>query len=298
MINYSIMKISNGEHKEIHKNFKLNLNKYRPDTSTLYFDVEGEDIPFLMDFDLFFNIMNEQIQSGLLEKLDYNDGVISIVIRDGNIIKNYTYDFNFSAFEEYTMNNSSFDHLKRVLFKIVSLYKENPNSSLSSEQKYVWFIYDIIDGDRVSIVDDSNELLRIFEVYNSHKAEFLETLLNNVVFYDNDGNILDYRDRLRERKLEFIRYDVYNQMEAAILSFAQQCDAVQLYQNYLESIFIPRREIVYKQVDEFGNLVDVTPEVESGTIFSLGKELVEQGFSCLKNIASDGKKKLLKKNIT
>ena len=94
MTNYYIKKISNGEHKEITKNFKLNLNRYCSDTSVLYFDVEKEETPFLMNFDLFFNIINEQIQNGLLEKLDYDNGIIYSTVRDGNIIKNYNYDFN------------------------------------------------------------------------------------------------------------------------------------------------------------------------------------------------------------
>ena len=42
MTNYYIKKISNGEHKEISKNFKLNLNRYCSDTSVLYFDVDSK----------------------------------------------------------------------------------------------------------------------------------------------------------------------------------------------------------------------------------------------------------------
>ena len=143
MTNYYIKKISNGEHKEISKNYKLNLNRYCSDTSVLYFDVEGEEIPFLMNFDLFFNIINDQIQSGLLEKLDYDDGIISTTIRDGNIIKNYTYDFK-SLFNNHNLNSNNLEHLKRAIFQIVSLYKENPNSSISSDQKYTLLINDII----------------------------------------------------------------------------------------------------------------------------------------------------------
>lgn len=294
MTNYYIKKISNGEHKEISKNFKLNLNRYCSDTSVLYFDVEDQEIPFLMNFDLFFNIINEQIQNGLLEKLDYKDGTISITIRDGNIIKNYNYDFS-SIFNTNNLNSNNLEHLKRSLFQIISLYKENPNSSISSEQKYVLLINDILDGDRVPTIDDQDEILRIFEVYNAHKIDFLETLLSNVVFYDDNGNILEYRERLQEKKLNLIRYDVYNQMEAAILIFAQQSNAVELYQNYLENLYIPRREIVYTQVDENGNEIEVTPEIEGGTIFSLSREIIEQGLSGIKELAQKSKRKLLKK---
>lgn len=294
MTNYYIKKISNGEHKEITKNFKLNLNRYYSDTSILYFDIENQDIPFLMNFDLFFNIINEQIQNGLLERLDYKDGIISTTIRDGNIIKNYNYDFS-SIFNNNNLNSNNLEHLKRALFQIISLYKENPNSSISSEQKYILLINDILDGDRIPNIDNEDELLRIFEVYNSHKQDFLNTLLDNVVFYDDNGNILEYRERLQEKKLNLIRYDVYNQMEAAILIFAQQCNAVELYQNYLENLYIPRREIVYTQVDENGNEIEVTPEIEGGTIFSLSKEIIVQGLSSIKELAQKSKRKLLKK---
>ena len=294
MTNYFIKKISNGEHKEITKNFKLNLNRYYSDTSILYFDIENQDIPFLMNFDLFFNIINEQIQNGLLERLDYKDGIISTTIRDGNIIKNYNYDFS-SIFNNNNLNSNNLEHLKRALFQIISLYKENPNSSISSEQKYILLINDILDGDRIPNIDNEDELLRIFEVYNSHKQDFLNTLLDNVVFYDDNGNILEYRERLQEKKLNLIRYDVYNQMEAAILIFAQQCNAVELYQNYLENLYIPRREIVYTQVDENGNEIEVTPEIEGGTIFSLSKEIIVQGLSSIKELAQKSKRKLLKK---
>ena len=84
-------------------------------------------------------------------------------------------------------------------------------------------------------------------------------------------------------------------MEAAILIFAQQSNAVSLYQNYLENLYIPRREIVYTQVDENGNEMEVTPEVEGGTIFSLSREIIEQGLSSIIELANKGKRKLLKK---
>ena len=212
---YYIKKTSNGEYKEIEKKLKLNVNKYAGDTNTLYFDVEGQDIPFLMDYNTFFNVMNEQIQKGLLESLDFKNGVINVTIRDGNVIKKYTYDFSWNDFDN-RLYSRNFDRLKRSIYKIVSLYKENPNNSMASEQKYIWLIYDILDGDRIPIIEDKEELLRVFEVYNAHKSKFIEDLLDNVIFCDDDGNIIDYRDRLRSRKIEQIRYDVFNQVEAAI----------------------------------------------------------------------------------
>lgn len=276
MATYYIKKTSNGEYKEIEKKLKLNVSKYAGDNNTLYFDVEGQDIPFLMDYNLFFNVMNEQIQKGLLETLDFNDGIIKVTIRDGNIIKKYTYDFSWNDFNN-NLYSSNFDHLKRSIYKIVSIYKENPNSSIASEQKYIWLIYDILDGDRIPTIDKKEELLRLFEVYNAHKLEFLESLLANVIFCDDDGNIIDYRNNLRNRRIEQIRYDVFNQMEAAVYVFTCQNNANELYQEYLEKLYIPRREIVYKYVDEDGNEVEMAPEVEGGNIFSFAKDLLSTG---------------------
>ena len=278
MTTYCIKKINNGEHKEFKKVLKLNANKYISDPLTLYFDVEGQKIPFLMDYTLFFNIITEQMQNGLIETITYENGIVNLTIRDGNIIKEYVYDFSFEDFDTM-LHERHLDILKKDLFKVLSLYKEDPNSSLTSEQKYIWLIYDILDGDRIPFIEDKEELLRIFEVYNAHKLEFLESLMENVIFFDKNENVVEYRDRLREKKLDTIRYDIYNQMEIAILQFAQQNDAVDLYNDYLSTLFIPRRELIYK--DENGN--EITPEVEGGTIFSFGRELIEQKLANIKS---------------
>jgi hypothetical protein len=169
---------------------------------------------------------------------------------------------------------------------------ENPNSSVSSEQKYIYLIYDILDGDRIPIIKDKTELLRVFEVYNAHKQDILESLLENVIFFDNNDNVVEYRDRLRAKKLNLIRYDVYNQMEMAMFLFAHQNDAIELYQNYMESIYMPRREIVF---EEDKNEIENAPEVEGGTIFSFGKDIIEQGLSNLGEFASKGFSRVLKK---
>ena len=278
MTTYCIKKINNGEHKEFKKVLKLNANKYISDPLTLYFDVEGQKIPFLMDYTLFFNIITEQMQNGLIETITYENGIVNLTIRDGNIIKEYVYDFSFEDFDTM-LHERHLDILKKDLFKVLSLYREDPNSSLTSEQKYIWLIYDILDGDRIPFIEDKEELLRIFEVYNAHKLEFLESLMENVIFFDKNENVVEYRDRLREKKLDTIRYDIYNQMEIAILQFAQQNDAVDLYNDYLSTLFIPRRELIYK--DENGN--EITPEVEGGTIFSFGRELIEQKLANIKS---------------
>ncbi len=290
MASYCIKKINNGEHKEIEKKLTLNVKKYAGDTSTLYFDVEGQKMPFLMDHQLFFSIIHEQIQSGLVESMSYDNGVLDIVIRDGNIIKKYTYDFNLNEFDNSLYINH-LDDLMKSIYKIVSLYNENPNSSMSSEQKYIWLIYDILDGDRMPVIENKDDILRIFEVYNAHKIDLLESLLDNVIFFDDNDNVIEYRDRLRERKLDQIRYDVINQMEIAMLLFAQQNNAIELYQQYMEGIYIPRREIVFEDDEE----IEGAPEVEGGTIFSFGKDLIEQGLSNIKDAACNGFSRVLKK---
>ena len=294
MANYSIKKTSNGEFREINKIMKLNVNKYVSDTSTLYFDVEKEEIPFLMEHALFFNIINDQIQKGLIENLTYENDTLHLTMRDGNVIKNYTFDFNFKNFDN-TLHSSHADLLKRALYKIISLYNENPNNSFSSEQKYIWLIFDIIDGHRIPKMEDQEELLRIFEIYNSHKYDFLDTLIENVVFYDDEGYELEYSGKLKDKIISLIRYDIINQMEAAILLFANENNAIELYQKYLEELYIPRREISYTYKNEEGEEVEVTPEIEGGTIFSLGRELLEQVFDSLKEKASNGLKRVLKK---
>ena len=54
--NYTIKKISNGEFKEINKTFKLNVSKYCGHRGNLYFDVEGEDLPVILDANLFYGV--------------------------------------------------------------------------------------------------------------------------------------------------------------------------------------------------------------------------------------------------
>ncbi len=282
MTNYYIKKTSNGEFKEIEKHFSLNVSKFAGDPETLYFDVDNEDIPFLMNFNLFFNLINDQIQGGLMERLEFNNGVIKMAFRDGNIIKNYTFDFNWPEMDN-SPHRAYFDNLKRAVYKIVSLYTENPNSSITSDQKYTWLILGILDGDRIPIIENQEELLRIFQVYNAKKNQFLETLLSNVVFYDESGRIIEYHPRLRAKKLHSIKYDVFTQMEIAMLIFVSQNNANELYQEYLDNVHIPRREISYRYVDENGNEVEATPEMQQGTILSLGKELIEQGISRILN---------------
>jgi hypothetical protein len=148
-------------------------------------------------------------------------------------------------------------------------------------------IFDIIDGDRLPEIDDKDTLLRIFEVYNANKQTFLAVLLQNVVFYDDMGSIVEYKGKLRLRKLNSIKYDVLKQMDLSMMIFAAQNDALDIYKEYLSNVFIPRRVIEYKYVDAEGNEVQApVDQVSAGTIASLAKSVFQTGFNNLKNFAS------------
>ncbi len=295
METYSIKKISNGELKVIEKKFTLNVDRYCSHKDTLYFDVEGEKDPFCFDMNAFYQTTVVQIQQGLIEAIQYNDGVITMVIRDGNTLKYYTYYFNWAKFNN-SMHISALDDIKRLVFKIVSRYNEDPNRYLTSSLKFSRMIFDIIDGDRLPEIDDKDTLLRIFEVYNANKQTFLAVLLQNVVFYDDMGSIVEYKGKLRLRKLNSIKYDVLKQMDLSMMIFAAQNDALDIYKEYLSNVFIPRRVIEYKYVDAEGNEVQApVDQVSAGTIASLAKSVFQTGFNNLKNFASTKSNQLREK---
>jgi len=288
MDNYSIKKISNGEFKEISKKFTLNVDRYCSNKATLYFDVEGEENPFCMDVNMFFSIMVDQIQKGLMESFTYKDGLITVSTRDGNTIKNYTYDFNWGKFTN-NLRHSALEELKVLVYKIASIYKNNPNSAYTSTQKYLRLIMDIMDGDRLPKIEDKEELLRIFEVYNSSKKTILVVMLQNAVFYDDNGKVLDYGKHLRARRLNAIKYDVLQQMELKMIMFAVSNDALEMYQEYVGNTYVPRIEIQYKYVDQDGNEVAPPVEgVEAGTLLSAGKEVLKNTAKSLKKTISKG----------
>ena len=286
METYSIKKISNGELKVVEKHFTLNVDRYCSHKDTLYFDVEGEKDPFCFDMNAFYQTTVVQIQQGLIEAIQYDNGVITMVIRDGNTLKYYTYDFNWAKFNN-SMHASALEDIKRLVFKIVSRYNEDPNRYLTSSLKFSRMIFDIIDGDRLPEIDDKDALLRIFEVYNGNKQTFLAVLLQNVVFYDDKGSIVEYKGKLRLRKLNSIKYDVLKQMDLSMMIFAAQNDALDIYKEYLSNVFIPRRVIEYKYVDADGNEIQApVDQVSAGTIASLAKSVFQTGFNNLKNFAS------------
>lgn len=288
MLTYYIKKTNNNEYIEINKNFKLNVSKYVGDVNTLYFDVEEQELPYLLDYQLFFNVIFEQNEKGLIESLDYNDGILKIVFRDGNIIKNYTYDFSLKEFDK-TIKVSAKDRITRSLYKLVSMYKENPNSQINSRQKYIWLIYDIIDHDRIPVITDSNELKRIFQVYNMDKNNILNDILNNVRFYNENGPV-EFVGRLKEQRLNSIRGAVMMQMEASMSYFAYKNNATDIYQEYLEGIYIEQFDL-YKKADEEAE-EDVN---QKPTVIETTKELFYQGLNSLRETAVTKKNILLDK---
>ncbi len=192
--NYSVKKLTNNEFRELEVKFKLNVNKFVGNSSKLYFDImKNESLadgkqrmatPFLMNTNAFFTIIAQLIQTGLVEALSYDPttGVLNITYRDGNTIKHYEYDFNINNFTN-SMNDKTKNELLAQIYEIISIYQFSPISSVSSEQRYLRMIYDIMDRDRNVVVEDPDELRRIFEVYNAHRKDILEKLLGNVVFF-------------------------------------------------------------------------------------------------------------------
>ena len=324
------------EYQTIEKRFVLDIDKFRGHGDTLSFDVLGEDNPTVFDLGVFVNSIIGQIDQGLIEDLEFKDGLLVTIINDGKTIKKYTYDLGFNRLEDVSFgmrSNKEFDELKNLIYKIVSLYKENPNNALEelkdlifkivslykenpnnsleelksvvfkivscynenpnreiiASQKFIRMILDIMDGDRCPKIEDKDEILKVFQVYHANKAELLGILLDNVVFYDDNGNVLEYGKHLREQKLRAIKYDVLSQMEIKMLMFAVNNDAYEMYQEYNSSTYIPRVAIQYKYVDEEGNEVEPpVEEVEAGTIFSMGKEIIKKGATDLKDLAFAG----------
>ncbi len=268
MENYQIKKISNGEYKEMEKTFNLNVTKYCSNKSVLYFDVEGEEIPTCFDVDLFYNIMVSRIQSGLVESMKYENGAILVEFKDGNVLRKYTYNFGWDKFsrENHTSASTAASELKEILYKLVSLWNENPNRELTNKQKNLRVIFDIIDGERIPIYEKEEDLLNIFETYHQSKGDILDALLDNVVFFDDEGNQVYYPEYTRERKIDEITDDVIAQMETSMLLFAANNNAVELYQKYLNSTYIPRRELVYSYVDENGEEQILEPDHDEAEI--------------------------------
>ena len=294
--NYSVKKLTNNEFRELEVKFKLNVNKFVGDSSKLYFDImKNESLadgkqrmatPFLMNTNTFFTIIAQLIQTGLVEALSYDPttGVLNMTYRDGNTIKRYEYDFNINNFTN-SMNDKTKNELLAQIYEIVSIYQFSPISSVSSEQRYLRMIYDIMDRDRNVVVEDPDELRRIFEVYNAHRKDILEKLLGNVVFSDNNGNIINYKGLLRIKKLEAIRYDILQQMELAMLLFAVKNNAEKQYREYLDNTCIEEIKISYKFMDKDGNIIDAPPEVEGGTIFSLARDAIYRKLLKIKELS-------------
>lgn len=295
MDNYRIRKVSNGELRRKERILTLNVDKYCSHKDTLYFDVEGEKDPYCFDINAFYTNVISLIQQGLVEDLIYDDGVLNMFIRDGNVYTDYLYDFNYDKLKERV---SAFEDIKIMVYKIVSFYNDNPIKSIISTQKYMNMIFDIIDGDRLPEIKDENVLLRIFEVYNANKKEILLTLLQNVELLDENGNAVEYGKFVRTRKLMSIKYDILQQMEIAMLIFAVQNGAQDLYSEYMADTYIQPRKILYKYMDENGNLIDVSElqKTTEGNIGTIAKGLVQSGYNGAKNFITQ-KGEAIKKKI-
>ena len=324
------------EYEEIEKLFVLDVDKYRGHGDTLVFRVEGEDNPVIYDLPIFANNLISDIDKGLVESFEFKDGLLSVVTNDGKTIKRYTYDLGLNRTKEvsfgigsnnsledlknlvikilsyYNENpnksldelqnlifklvsyykespNNSIESLKTLIFKIVSCYNENPNREIIARQKYIRMIFDIMDGDRMPVLENKEEVLRVFQTYHAYIEEILSVLLGNVIFYDDNGNVLEYRPYLRKKKLEMIKNDVFTQMQIKMLMFAATNDANDIYQEYNENVFIEPVQIAYKYVDENGNEVEPPiEEVGNGTILSLGREMIGKGFASAKDLALNG----------
>jgi len=164
-----------------------------------------------------------------------------------------------------------------------------------SKQKYIRMILDIMDGDRLPNMESKEEILRVFQVYHGNKGDILQILLDNVVFYDDNGNVLDYSSFIRTRKLDAIKYDILNQMEIKMLMFAVTNNAYDLYQEYNNRTHIPRVEVEYKYVDQEGNEIEApVEEVEAGNLLTFGKEIIKKGAKNIRNLTFNGIQKASK----
>ena len=93
MAGYSIRKFKLISQINITKKLTLNVQKYTVDPTILYFDVEEDQIPFVMDYNDFFKQLNENIKNRLIREMEYDDGVLNVVSLEGNVTKNYCYYF-------------------------------------------------------------------------------------------------------------------------------------------------------------------------------------------------------------
>ena len=291
MTNYSIRKINNNNYREINKEFSLDVNEYCKDSKNLYFHVNGEANPTIIDFWGFYQTTVEQIGSGLIESMEYDDGLLLITERDGSVIKNYLYDFHWNQFAN-RMKAEALDSLKKMVVKIVSFYNDNPYRESLAASTYLLRIFDILDADRSQNIGNPEEAMRILKTYQKFKPVILTTLLNRVVFYDDKNRTVDYNSLLRKRKLNQIKLDVLNQMEITMMLFAGINGVSEEYKAYLSKIDIPRRHILLQAYDEEGNVIGIIDPTQKGTIFSMGKELAREAFGGLKQLTLNGVQKI------
>ena len=281
---YKIQKINNNEYKEVSKELSLDVNEYCKNPGTLRFNVSGEKDPYSINFNLFYQMMIEQIGQGLIESMDYDNGLVMVTMRDGTVIKNYLYDFHWDEFAN-RMKADAFNELKLMILNIVSFYNDNPYRETLNDSKYLRMIYDIMDADRPQALSNEEDVMKVLATYHKYKAAILELMLSRAVFFDEQGRQVVYPPMLRKRKLKAIKLDVLKQMEFTMLLFAGINQKSAEYKEYLENTYIPRRHVFYQCYDNEGNLLGVVDATttEQGTLLSMGKEFAKEQLGNLKN---------------
>ena len=119
-----------------------------------------------------------------------------------------------------------------------------------SIQKYVSIVTDIIDGDNIPIIESQEELINIFDFYNNNREQFLNLLIERIILFDDNGNVVEYSEQTKNEIIDQLIEDINTQMEAAMMIFIQENNAVELYIQYLNNLYIPRREISHSQEDD------------------------------------------------
>ena len=294
MINYKIQKLNNNEYQEVSKEFSLDVNEYCRDPRHLKFDVTGEENPYSININLFYQMMIEQIGQGLIESMEYDNGLVMVTMRDGTVVKNYLYDFHWEKFAD-RMKAEAFSDLKTMIMNIVSFYNDNPYRESLNDSKYLRIIYDIIDNDRSLRLDNENEVMKVLMTYNKYKAAILQLMLSRVVFFDDKGRVIEFGKVLRVRNLKRIKYDVLRQMEYAMLLFAAVNDKSQEYKAYLEKTYIPRRHLFYQCFDDEGNLLGIVDASAPISSMAKGKEFAKEKIDDLRNHVANGLQKVAEK---
>ncbi len=287
MLKYKIQKVNNNEYREVSKELSLNVNEYCKNPKLLTFNVTGEENPLCMNFYVFYQSLIDQIAQGLIESIEYDQGLFLVTMRDGTTIKNYLYDFHWEQFAN-RMQSEALGDLKSMIMEVVSFYNDNPYRESLNDAKYLRMIYDILDADRPQRITNENDVMKILTTYNKYKSIILELLLSRVVFYDDKDRIIEYGKVMRARNLKAIKPDVLKQMEFAILLFAGINNKAEEYKAYLEKTHMPRRHVFLQAFDDEGNLVGLFDATAPVSAFARRKEFAKEKLDDLKTHIANG----------